>query len=302
MNLNQLTKLNETEAREYLEKVRWPEGPVCPHCGSKEATKLQGKSTRPGVYKCKSKECRKQFTVTVGTIFERSHIPLRDWIIAFHLMCASKKGISAHQLHRQTGITYKSAWFMCHRIREAMRMEPEAQSMQGVVEADETYVGGKPRYPGKGNPTGRGTAKQAVALLVERDGTARCAPVYSPSSTELKEPIRQYVARSATIITDEFASYRGIGSAFQGGHHTVNHGGKEYARKEGELTIHTNTAESFFALLKRGHYGTYHHLSKKHINRYCDEFAFRWSHRKVTDGQRRDAALKGSEGKRLKYK
>jgi transposase-like protein len=309
MKFNQLTKMTEDEARTYLESIHWPEGPVCPHCASKEVTKLQGKSTRPGVHKCKNKECRKQFTVTVGTIFERSHIPLRDWVIAFHMMTASKKGISAHQLHRMLGCTYKTSWFMCHRIRESMRMEPEPQSMGGVVEVDECYVGGKPRHggpKGKGQKKkrlyGRGTDKQAVLVLVERDGRAIATPIYGPNSLALKQPIRDYVAKSSTIVTDEYAGYTGIGKQFDGGHKTCNHGSKEYARKEEDFSIHSNTAESFIALLKRGHYGTFHKLSKKHINRYCDEFSFRWTYRKVTDAERRVLALKGAEGKRLMYK
>lgn len=309
MKFNELTKMTEDEARTYLESIHWPEGPVCPHCASKEVTKLQGKSTRPGVHKCKNKECRKQFTVTVGTIFERSHISLRDWVIAFHMMTASKKGISAHQLHRMLGCTYKTSWFMCHRIREAMRMEPEPGSMSGVVEADEAYIGGKPRHggpKGKGTPkvnkTGRGTDKQGVLVLVERNGRAFATPMYSASSTELKQPIRDYVAKSATIVTDEYTAYKGIGESFEGGHKTVNHGNKQYARYEENLAIHSNTAESFFALMKRGHYGTFHKLSKKHINRYCDEFSFRWTHRKTTDAERREAALRGAEGKRLMYR
>ncbi len=309
MKFNELTKMTEEQARIYLESVHWPDGPFCPHCGATDVTKLQGKSTRPGVHKCKSKGCRKQFTVTVGTIFERSHIPIRDWVIAFHMMCASKKGISAHQLHRMLGVTYKTSWFMCHRIREAMRMEPEAGCLSGVVEADECYVGGKPRHggpKGKGQKQkrlyGRGTDKQAVMVLVERNGRAIATPIYTASSAELKKPILEYVAKSATIMTDELPAYQGIGKSFEGGHKTVNHGDKKYARYEENLAIHSNTAESFFALMKRGHYGTFHKLSKKHINRYCDEFSFRWTYRKVNDGERMVLALQGAEDKRLMYR
>jgi transposase-like protein len=310
MKFNELTKMTEDEARTYLESIHWPDGPFCPHCGATDVTKLQGKSTRPGVHKCKSKGCRKQFTVTVGTIFERSHIPLRDWVIAFHMMTASKKGISAHQLHRMLGCTYKTSWFMCHRIREAMRIEHGPQSMSGVVEADECYVGGKPRPggpKGKGmkntkKKIGRGTDKQAVFILIQRDGGAIATPIHGPTAAEIKQPIRDYVTKNSTIITDEYPGYKGIGKHFDGGHKTVSHRSKEYARREEDLVIHSNTAESFIALLKRGHYGTFHKLSKKHINRYCDEFSFRWTYRKVTDAERRERAIQGAEGKRLMYK
>jgi hypothetical protein len=219
-------------------------------------------------------------------------------------MTSSKKGVSSHQIARELDITVKSAWFMTHRIRESMKLEPMKGMLAGTVEVDETYVGGKPRHPNTGAKSGHGTSKQAVMVLVQREGTgpAVATPLYGPTSTELKGPIRQYVAEHSTIVTDEMPSYGGIGKDFEGGHKTVNHRSKEYVRYEDRFTVHTNTAESFFALLKRGHHGIFHHLSKKHIERYCHEFAFRWTHRKISDGQRMVNAIKGAEGKRLTYR
>lgn len=294
MNLAQVTALNEDEARDYLEGIRWPNGATCPHCGSKECKKLEGKSTRPGLYKCKSKECRKQFTVTVGTIFERSHISLRHWVIAFHLMCSSKKGISAHQLHRNLGITYKSAWFMCHRIRHALANGPFPDKLKGTVEVDETYVGGKSRH-GSGR-FGRGTGKTPVVALVQRNGNVRTRVLSRVTKKELRKEIMENVEQSATLMTDEYPSYISIGKEFAR-HGRIRHKSRKYAI--GDVT--TNTVESFFALLKRGHYGVFHHFGKQHLQRYCDEFSFRWNHRKSSDSARRDAALGMTAGKRLMY-
>ena len=294
---------DDAAARTFLEKARWPDGACCPHCGSYEVTKLEGKATRPGVYKCKSKGCRKQFTVTVGTIFEASHIKLRFWVIAFHAMCAGKKGVSAHQLHRELGITYKSAWFMCHRIRHAM--DQGIERVQGVAEMDEAYIGGKPR-PKPGEPrkrVGRGTKKAPVCVLVERDGGAVCKPVKNISTDELRKFAMDATLAKATLMTDDYSSYRGMEEVFDGGHHTINHSDGYYTRiEDGKPVIHTNTAESFFALLKRGHYGVYHKMSEKHLPRYCNEFSFRWTHRKASDSQRTLKAIEGAEGKRLTYK
>lgn len=297
--LVEVSKFSEDEAREYLERLRWPHGPVCPHCGAVDnAAKLEGKATRPGVYKCR--ECRKQFTVTVNTIFHRSHIPLRTWLIAFAMMCASKKGISALQLQRELGLgSYQSAWHMAHRIRHAMARDPLKGMLAGRVEIDETYVGGKPRK-GFGEPskTGRGTKKVPVVALVERGGKARAMPVERVNAKTLKGAIRENVDRSSMILTDEWAAYRGIGAEFKRGHFAVNHGAGEYARGG----AHTNTVESFFALLKRGVYGSFHHVSKQHLARYCDEFSFRWNMRGVKDGERTREALRSVEGRRLAYK
>ena len=316
LNLITLSGLftDERKARAFLEAKRWPDGPVCPFCQSRGAYTLTPKpgSTKPvraGVYKCKA--CRKQFTVRVGTIFEDSHIPLSKWLAAIHLMTSSKKGISSHQLSRELGITLKSAWFLSHRVREAMRQQPLAGMLSGTVEADEAYIGGKPRpenKPAEGEAPktkrGRGTEKQPVMVLVERHGSARAMPIERVDANTLKQVIREHVHPSSTIMTDEWTAYQGIGAEFEGGHHTVNHGEQEYVRytEDGSEVISTNTGESYFALLKHGHYGVFHQLSKKHLHRYCDEFTFRWDHRKVTDGERMVAVIRAAKGKRLRYR
>jgi transposase-like protein len=232
--------------------------------------------------------------VTVGTIFERSHIPLRHWVIAFHLMCSSKKGISAHQLHRELGCTYKTSWFMCHRIRHAMTNGIDNPPLKGKVEIDETYVGGRTRLGIRGIGSER---KTPVVALIERNGRARAIPVEFVNAANLRAVIQPNVARSAKLFTDELKHYKKIAADYVG-HETVVHSKHEYVRGD----AYTNTAESFFALLKRGVHGTFHKISVKHLHRYCDEFSFRWSHRKVDDGQRTIAAMQGAEGKRLMYK
>lgn len=295
MNLIEIAALTEDQAREYLEATRWPEGAVCAHCDSKNVHKLEGDSTRPGLYKCRA--CRKQFSVMVNTIMHRSHLSCRQWMIAYHLVCSSKKGFSAHQLGRVLGITYKSAWHLAHRIRHAMQEQPLKGLLSGTIEVDETYIGGKPRKKGV-SKRGRGTKKAPVVVLVERDGKARSMPVERVTSKELKGAIREIVDRESTINTDELNVYKGIGKDFKGGHKTVNHGLGEYSRDD----VHINTAESYFALLKRGVNGTFHHVSKHHLHRYCDEFAFRWNSRKVDDGQRVRLLVKEIGGKRLTYK
>jgi transposase-like protein len=289
---------NEDEARAYFEKRRWPNGPACVHCGSVDCFRLEGKATRPGLLKCR--DCKGQFTVTVGTVMEDSHLPLAKWAIAFHLMVSSKKGVSALQLQRNLGLgSYRTAWHLAHRIREAMKCEPMAAKLKGIVEVDETYIGGKPRRNhGQPGITGRGTKKIPVVALVERGGGVRAKPVRRCDALNLKWAIREHVAKSSTIITDDWRSYRGIGKEFDGGHHVVNHTAGEYVRGD----KYTNTAESFFALLKRGVHGTFHHVSEKHLFRYCNEFSFRWGGRELTDTARRDLAVKGAEGKRLMYK
>ena len=291
-------RLTEDEAREILERIRWPNGPVCPHCNGTDTTRLNSdpeKSTRDGVVQCNDTDCRKQFTVMVKTVMQDSHITLRQWVQAFHSMCSHKKGVSALQLQRNLGLkSYRSAWHLAHRIRLAMRYEPIASMLKGTVEVDETYIGGKAR----GGKRGRGAGKKTVVLtLVERDGRARSKPVETISAKDLKGAIRENVDKIARIMTDELPSYKGIGNEFDGGHETVNHGEKEYARGD----AHVNGAESYFALLKRGIHGTFHHVSKKHLGRYCDEFDFRWSHRKTTDGERAAAAVRQAEGKRLLF-
>lgn len=293
-----VSRLTEDEARTILENIRWPKGIYCPHCGSNDITRLNAKSekTRDGVIQCN--DCRQQFTVTVNTIMHRSHITLRQWVQAFYSMCTHKKGVSALQLQRNLGLhSYKSAWHLAHRIRAAMSQEPLSSLLKGTVEVDETYIGGKPRKD-KNNKRGRGTKKTPVMVLVERNGNAISKPVENVTATTLKGAIREMVDKKSTIMTDEYPSYQGIGSEFAGGHCVVNHNLSEYVNGN----ISTNTAESFFALMKRGVHGTFHYISKQHLSRYCDEFSFRWNFRKVTDGERATEALKGIEGKRLTFR
>jgi transposase-like protein len=283
-------------AAEFLESIRWPNGPVCPHCQNAEKHyKLPNKTRR--LWKCA--KCRKQFTVTVGTIFESSHVPLHKWLWAFYLICSSKKGISAHQLHRALKVTYKTAWFMGHRIRYAMQQPPFTSRLAGVVEVDETYVGGKERNrkrQDRQKRTGRGTGKTPVVTLVERGGSVRSERIANVTGQELKGAIRRHVDPSSRIVTDSFKSYAGIGKEFAS-HETVNHALDEWVRGD----VHTNTAENFFSILKRGIDGVYHHVSEAHLPRYLAEFDFRYNARKMTDSERTVAALMGAEGKRLTY-
>ena len=286
------------KAREHLEALHWPNGPVCPKCGETERVKrLEGKSTRPGVVMCNP--CRKPFTVTVGTIFEDSKIPLNKWLLAFRLMAGSKKGISAHQLHRSIGITYKSAWFMAHRIREAMDGAdgdgPLGGGDQAVVEADETYVGGKARNRANRKPA----AKKAVVALVEHDGKARSFHVANVNAKDVRGLIVTNVVRTAHLMTDESPVYTRLGREFSG-HSVVNHSAKEYVTTGGFK--HSNTAENFFSIFKRGVIGTYHHMSEAHLGRYCREFDFRYNTRKISDAERTDIAIIGAIGKRLTYR
>jgi transposase-like protein len=306
MTLMQLGKLTDEQGRQYLENLLWPNGPICPHCKSDDCTRLHGKSHRAGLVQCN--DCRQQFTVTVGTVMERSKIKLARWLMAFHLMCSSKKGFSALQLQRNLGLgSYKTAWFMFHRIRHAMEAGPLAVAFSGTVEVDETYVGGKPRKVNNmsyvpGAKRGRGTKKTPVVLLVERDGRARSKPLERVEAVALTKEIRSIVDQSATIMSDESWDYCFLGQHYAGGHHTVRHRNFEYARRDqAGFSVNINTAESFFSLVKRGHYGVYHQMSKKHLHRYCAEFEFRWNHRKINDSARTEAALKQVQGKRLMY-
>jgi len=281
---------DEKKAYEYLAKLRWPEGPKCVHCKSEKVYTLNVKTSKRVVLKCG--KCRKQFSATVGTIFEDSHIPLSKWIMAVNLMCSSKKGISSHQLHRMLGITYKSAWFMGHRLRHAMQHSPFGGKLSGIIEADETYIGGKKRRQGH-----RGTrGKAPVFALVERQGRVRSFVLPTVTSKNLREIIRQNVAAGSRMMTDEFKGYRGLKREFAD-HQTINHSRHHYVR--GEVT--TNTIEGYFSLLKRGLTGTYHHVSKHHLHRYLAEFDFRYNARQVDDATRAILAFQQTEGKRLQY-
>lgn len=292
----ELNKLNADQARELLEQLRWPEGPVCPRCGHDKAYSLKPKPgskhpVRKGIYKCKG--CRQQFSVTVGTIFEGSHIPLNTWLVAISLMCSSKKGISAHQLHRMLGITYKSAWFMAHRIRYALEQAPLKDKLSGIIEVDETYVGGKSK--GK---RGRGAKKKTpVVSLVQRDGVVKSRSIHRLTAKNLKSYIRDNVDKSSVVMTDDFKSYGGLGKEFSR-HEIIQHSTKEYVRGN----VHTNTAEGYFSLLKRGINGVYQHVSKHHLQRYLHEFDFRYNMRKIDDEKRTTAAISCIEGKRLMYR
>jgi transposase-like protein len=284
-------------AREFLEGVRWPNGPVCPHCGVMEgAHKLEGRASRPGLYQCNA--CHGQFTVTVGTVFERSKIALNKWLLATCLMSSSKKGMSAHQLHRMMGVTYKTAWFMAHRIREAMRngsLAPMGGSGK-IVEADETYIGRK-----KGTKKYRGYEhKRAVLTLVERDGSARSFHIQQATVKTVTPILQANINRETALMTDEAGPYYRVGKSFAR-HETINHAEKEYARGD----VSTNTVEGYFSIFKRGMKGVYQHCGEKHLHRYLAEFDFRYNNRaslKVTDIERTSKALAGIEGKRLTYR
>jgi transposase-like protein len=289
------------KARTLLESIRWPNGPVCPHCKNngkdKAIYKLKpkaGSSTRSGVYKCGA--CRKQFTVTVGTIFEDSHIPISTWLMALFIMCSSKKSVSSHQIHRMLDVTYKTAWFMTHRIRYALGPVLPAEKLTGTVEIDETFIGGK------GDMRTKHSRKTPVVALIQRDGACRTRVVADVTQKNLAAAISTHVSTDAVVNTDDSGVYRGKLKAFKA-HHVVNHSAEEYARTlpDGDVA-HVNSAESFFALLKRGVIGAWHKVSREHLPKYADEFAFRWTHRKVSDGERTVLAIQATEGKRLTYK
>ena len=289
---------DDNAARKHLEKLLWPLGAHCPRCGvtGDRITKLQGKSTRPGVYKCK--DCRKPFSVTVGTVMERSHIPLSKWMLAAQLMASSKKSMSAHQLHRMIGTSYETAWFLFHRLREAANDISGSGPIGGenkVVEADESYIGGKARNKAFGPPP----KKMAVFTVVERGGTSRSSHVADVTSVTLREAIAARASRKSYLMTDEALVYERLGREFAG-HGTVNHSADEYVRTGG--FHHTNTVESFFALLKRAVYGQFHHVSETHLHRYLAEADFKYNTRSEDDAERADALLRGIKGKRLLYR
>jgi transposase-like protein len=286
------------KAREYLERIRWPNGPVCPHCGVIGGHyALAGKAHRPGVLKCK--DCRKQFSVTVGTVFEGTKIPLNKWLFAVHMMCASKKAVSSHQIHRMLGITYKSAWFMTHRIREAMKPDGGGLlgSGGGTVEVDETFWGNS----SKKKAGARGFEhKMKVVSLVERGGEKRSVVVQSVNAKTLKVVVDANTCKTANLMTDDYRAYDSIGKEYAS-HETTKHTRGEYVRGENN-EIHSNTVECSFSLLKRGLIGTFHHVGEQHLQRYVTEFDFRWNHRKTTDRERSDTLLSQVGGKRLQYR
>tara|TARA_R110000868_G_scaffold80875_7_gene229274 strand:- start:3110 stop:4054 length:945 start_codon:yes stop_codon:yes gene_type:complete len=295
---------NEEAARKHFEALRWPDGPVCPHCGViDEATELQGKSTRAGVWKCRA--CQKPFTATVGTLYERSKIPLHKWLLATHLMAASKKGISAHQLWRMLGFgSYRTAWFMAHRIREGMREAKFDTPMGGegkTVEVDETFIGGKEKNKHSKKRNAKnigGQGKEIVFSLVERGGRVRSMHVHSVTAKTLRPILLAQLDGKTALMTDDAGQYRAMKKDFT--HEVVNHGAGEYVRGD----AHTNTIEGYFSVMKRGITGTYHHVSQQHLKRYLAEFDFRYNERMalgVTDAQRAAKAVKGIEGKRLTY-
>lgn len=294
---------DDDKAREAFEAVRWPKGPVCPHCGNFDQDKIakgQGKATRPGLYYCAA--CNDQFTVTVGTVMERSKISISKWLFAMHLMGSSKKGMSAHQLHRMLGVTYKSAWFLAHRIREAMTdLAPAPMGGKGgQVQMDETYTGNTSKRA-KSYKKGLKDKRAVVALVDPADGRARAFHVKDVDAKTVRGLLVDHADRKSTLVTDEALIYRKVGREFAK-HERVFHKHGWYVNKRG---FTTNNVENFFNMFKRGVYGTFHHISEQHLQRYLNEFSFRYSNRSglgIEDGERMVLAMKGIEGKRLTYR
>lgn len=299
MNLNNPLFHDEAKAREYFESIRWPDGVVCPHCGGVDRVyKLEGQSHRPGLYHCN--DCSGSFTVTTGGVMESSHIPLTKWALGFRLMASSKKGISAHQLHRSIGVTYKSAWFMAHRIREAMGLPAKPAKLGGsgkIVEADETELSPSRKTR---KPKGRAKNKKFVALI-ERGGQVRSTVIDGANSTAIRRAIRKHVDEESTLHTDGAQVYEFTLAVAD--HEAVDHN-KTYVRQGKTDKVHTNTAEGYFSIFKRGLVGTYQHIDERHLPRYLAEFDFRMNNRValgVNDDVRTERAIKGAEGKRLTY-
>ena len=297
MNINITAPMfhNEAKALAHLEASRWPDGVNCPHCGSVRVRKMEGK-TQAGMFLCN--DCRDKFTVRTGSVMERSHVPLHKWLLATHIMAASKKGMSALQMSRMIGVTYKTAWFLCHRIREAMDGAAPTGPLGGpdtVVEADESWVGGKARNRAFRKPA----PKKAVVALVERNGMARSFHVANVNAKDVRALVVTNVDRASHLMTDESPIYTRMGREFNG-HSTVNHSASEYVTTGGFK--HSNTAENFFSIFKRGVIGTYHHMSEAHLGRYCAEFDLRDNTRDMNDGERAAAILKGAVGRRLTYR
>ncbi len=289
---------DEGAAVEFMESKRWGTMPCCAFCSATNVYQMKNSKTglRQSDYRWRCRDCKGQYTVRKGTVFEESRIPLRHWCYAFWRASTSKKGVSALEIHRHTGLSYKSSLFMLHRIRFAMADSVQGPLM-GSVEVDETYIGGKPRYKGQ-SKRGRGTNKQPLLAMVERKGRVKTRPIPNVTAKTLKTAIFESVSADARIITDENPSYRGIGVYYEGGHHTVCHSKKEFARGD----INSNTVEGFFSIVKRGLHGIYHSVSKEHLHRYMSEFEFRYNYRELEDGERVVTAIRAAEGKRLTYK
>lgn len=290
---------DETAAVEFLEQHRWGGHPACPKCGDMDVYQMRDRKTgeRQKNYRWRCRGCKAQFTVRVGTVFEDSRIPLRHWCFAFWRASTSKKGVSALEIHRQTGLCYKSSLFLLHRIRYAMGIDPleSGGPLNGVVEIDETFVGGKPRKPRR--PRDSWTDKQPVMAMVERGGRAKATVIPNVTAKTLKTAIRESVDRKAWIFTDEHRGYTGLADEF-GDHQTVNHSSGEYARDG----VSTNTVEGFFSIVKRGLNGIYHSVSKEHLQLSMNEYAFRYTNRAMEDGQRVIAAIQAADGKKLYYR
>jgi transposase-like protein len=292
---------DETAAVEFFEFQRWGDTPCCVKCGSVDVYQMKDAKTgeRNQRYLWRCRDCKEQYTVRIGTVYEESRLPMKHWAYAFWRGATSKKGVSALEIKRHCQISYKSALFLMNRIRFAMAPEPDEPQLSGIVECDETYVGGKPRKgDGRIHKKGRGTAKTPVFAAVQRDGRKRSRVVANVTGETLKAAIREDVATDSFIITDENLAYRGIGKEYEGGHHTVSHSSGEYARGP----YHTNTAESSFALVKRGIVGVYHNVSKEYLHRYLWQFDFLWNGRKLNDGERTALAIQSAEGKRMMYR
>lgn len=296
---------DETAAVEFIEQLRWNGTPACPRCGDTDVVQMAGKNgERNARFLWRCRGCKKQFTVRIGSIFEDSRIPLRVWCHAFWRACSSKKGVSALQIQRETGVSYKSALFLMHRIRFAMAADSRPPKLAGIVEADETYVGGKPRQRSHRSGMHWSESRDAyskktpVFAAVERGGNVRVRAMERVTAATVGDALAEFVEPTAEIHTDESKVYHFLGMPWPGGHQTVNHSRGEYARGP----VSTNTVEGFFSLLKRGLYGTFHSVSKKHLHRYCEEFAFRYNTRELDDGERALEAIKSAEGKRLRYR
>jgi transposase-like protein len=291
---------DELAAVVFLEAQRWGDTPACVKCGSVAVYKMTDAKTgeRSARYLWRCRDCKEQYTVRIGTVYEESRIPLRHWCYAFWRACTSKKGVSALEIKRQCQISYKSALFLMNRIRFAMAPDPDSPKLNGTVELDETYIGPrKPRFKGTSR-RGRGTSKIPVFCAVERQGQLRRRIVADVTGATLKAAIREEVDTRARIVTDEFSAYKGIGAEFAGGHDSVCHGTGEYSRGD----VHTNTAESSHALVKRGIVGIYHNVSREYLHRYLWQFDFMWNTRQMNDGERTVLAMKSAEGKRLMYR